>query len=91
MNEKCKNCGADWGLHRFDTGQCPVGGCEAPIWKKQEWAQTTYVADTSEDMDEIRETIKKLAKRIEELEEKVENLQSESGLEESVRIWGTGE
>jgi len=45
MDTKCKNCGADEGLHHFETMQCPVGGYEAPVGRKQRWAATTYATD----------------------------------------------
>jgi len=40
--DKCKNCGGDYGLHHYETDQCPVGGYEAPIGRKQEWRSTTF-------------------------------------------------
>jgi len=40
--DKCKNCGGEYGLHHFETNQCPVGGREAPIGRKQEWKTTTF-------------------------------------------------
>lgn len=35
--EKCKNCGADEGLHHYKTMACPVGGREAPVNRPQEY------------------------------------------------------
>ena len=40
--DKCKNCCGEYGLHHFETNQCPVGGREAPIGRKQEWKTTTF-------------------------------------------------
>lgn len=39
---KCKNCGADYGLHHYETSQCPAGGVEAPVGKEQIWMTTTF-------------------------------------------------
>lgn len=40
--DKCKNCGGERGLHHYQTDQCPVGGREAPVGRKQEWKTTTF-------------------------------------------------
>ena len=40
--ETCIHCRAYQGLHHYDTMQCPKGGVEAPIGRKQEWQQTTF-------------------------------------------------
>ena len=79
--DKCKNCGGERGLHHFETDQCPVGGREAPMGRKQEWKSTTFEPVVSDDIDELRETVKKLVAHVEELEEQVERLQSGSELE----------
>lgn len=39
---KCKNCGADFGLHHYQTNQCPVGGVEAPVGRPQVWMTVTF-------------------------------------------------
>jgi len=88
--DKCKNCGGERGLHHFETDQCPVGGREAPIGRKQEWKSTTFEIETESEVDELRKSIKDLLARVEELEAQVERLQSGSELEESVRIFGAG-
>ncbi len=41
----CKNCGGERGLHHYETNQCPVGGREAPIGRKQEWKMTLFEAE----------------------------------------------
>ena len=74
--DKCKNCGGERGLHHFETDQCPVGGREAPIGRKQEWKSTTFEIESESE--------------VEELEEKVDILQGESTVAESVRVWGAG-
>lgn len=89
-NDKCKNCGGDNGIHHYQTNQCPVGGREAPIGRKQEYMGTTFEPDNSGELEELRETVKKLLARVDELEEKVDSLQSESTIAESVRTWGAG-
>lgn len=87
MNGICKNCGATNGLHHFETNQCPVGGVEAALGKKQRWMATTFEVENNE-LEELREKVNKLLTRVEELEAQVERLNSNSELQESVRIWG---
>jgi len=73
-NDKCKNCGGFRGIHHYQTNQCPVGGSEAPIDRKQEYMTTTFESENSdelEELEELREMVKKLIARVEELEETV--------------------
>ena len=42
MNEKCRNCGADYGLHHYKTMQCPISGKESPIGVKQEYQASVF-------------------------------------------------
>lgn len=90
--DKCKNCGGDRGLHHFETDQCPVGGREAPIGRKQEWKSTIFEieVETESEVERLNKVVKDLLARVEELEEKVESMKSESDLAETVRIWGAG-
>lgn len=39
---ECKNCGAAYGIHHYDTHQCPAFGVEAPTPQEQMWNYTTY-------------------------------------------------
>lgn len=62
---KCKICRGERGIHRYGDFACPVGGREAPIDKKQEWKETRYQPDKSEEVftlrnksDEIRKNLK---------------------------------
>jgi hypothetical protein len=68
MYTKCKNCGGDEGLHHYQTNQCPVGGREAPLNRKQEYMTLTFEPDNSDELDNLRETVNKLLARIEKLE-----------------------
>jgi len=68
MNTTCKNCGGDEGLHHYQTNQCPVGGREAPVGRKQEWKSTTFEPDKKDEIVELREELKKLSVRVEQLE-----------------------
>lgn len=43
FNDRCENCGATYGLHQFETNQCPAGGFEAPVGQMQSWAATTFL------------------------------------------------
>ena len=53
--DKCKNCGGERGLHHYETDQCPVGGREAPIGRKQEWKSTTFeIEPEKEDIELIK-------------------------------------
>ena len=41
--EVCSNCGADEGLHHYETQQCPKNGIEEyREGRKQEWQDTTF-------------------------------------------------
>lgn len=62
-SDKCKNCGAERGLHHYETDQCPVGGREAPIGRKQEWKTTTFAIE-----DNSSSIIKGLTSALEEIE-----------------------
>jgi hypothetical protein len=43
MNEMCKNCGAWWGLHHYETNQCPLNGVEEiREGHKQQYASTIF-------------------------------------------------
>lgn len=63
--DKCKNCGGERGIHHYETDQCPVGGCEAHIGRKQEYKTTVFEIDESEK----DETIAALRARVAELKE----------------------
>lgn len=39
----CANCGGERGIHHYQTDQCPVGGVEAPVSRKQEYKTSTFV------------------------------------------------
>lgn len=91
MKDKCKNCGGDHGIHHWQTNQCPVGGREASFERKQEYMGTTFEPDNSDELEELRETVKKLLARVEKLEETVGKLENEHNIAETVKIWGTGE
>jgi aminoglycoside phosphotransferase len=48
--EKCGNCGADAGLHHYETMQCPKNGIEETRFDRinnkfypQQWEETTFV------------------------------------------------
>lgn len=90
MSDKCKNCGGNYGLHHYETNQCPVGGFEAAPGKRQEWGKTTFEPDNSIELSQLQKENKLLLARIEALEKRIVRLESESDLEESVRIWGAG-
>ena len=57
----CKNCGAEYGLHHYQTDQCPVGGREAPVGQNQEWKTTTFEPELDDSILEqkIAEYLKK--------------------------------
>ena len=44
----CSNCGGEYGIHNGYTMQCPVGGVEAPVGRKDEWMTTTF--DNNDEM-----------------------------------------
>jgi len=64
--DKCKNCGGERGLHHFETDQCPFGGREAPISRKQEWKSTTFEIEIeTEKLDLEKVALKAMLKYIE--------------------------
>lgn len=63
----CKNCGGDQSIHHYETMQCPPGGHEAAIGRKQEWLSTKFELSNNE-VEELRKIIKKLVARIEAIE-----------------------
>lgn len=61
----CSNCGADRGLHHYQTMQCPVGGREEMREDhKQEWMTKIFEEDNSE----TRNAIEQLKQQIQKLE-----------------------
>ena len=44
MNEKCLNCGGDYGIHQSGTDKCPFGGVEA-YPRPERWMGTTFLAE----------------------------------------------
>jgi hypothetical protein len=77
-NTTCKNCGGDEAIHHYETNQCPVGGCEAPIGRKQEWKSTMFEAEDNK-FEKLCNTVDKLVAQIEDLAraEKKESLMPE--------------
>jgi len=71
-NTTCKNCGGEYGIHHYQTNQCPFGGREAPIGRKQEWKSTTFEANDKPQgtIAELKALIKELEKRLDEWESK---------------------
>jgi hypothetical protein len=43
IKEKCGYCGADNGLHQYETMRCPKHGREAPVGEKQLWDEKTFI------------------------------------------------
>ena len=66
--KKCYNCGADEGLHHYETMQCPKNGIEKTRFDKltgkyypQQWEETTFVdADVKKQEDAAPQMIKAL-------------------------------
>ena len=49
----CFNCGADMGLHHYESHQCPKNGREETReGKRQEWDETTYRAKYRVEMEQ---------------------------------------
>jgi len=58
--KKCYNCGADEGLHHYETKQCPKNGIEETNYPQQ-WEDTTFVdADVKKQEDAAPQMIKAL-------------------------------
>lgn len=70
FSDTCKRCGHPEGLHHYETMQCPKGG-EAPVGKRQEYLKTVFQPDHEKDLLEMDRELKRLEKRVRELEEKL--------------------
>lgn len=64
--DKCKNCGGDRGIHHYQTDQCPVGGREAPVNRKEEWKTTVFEIQT-DDVENLRVENKVLRDALEKI------------------------
>ena len=62
-DETCKNCGGDHCIHHYKTMQCPVGGRECAVNRKQEWMDTTYEPD-NQDLEERIAILEKQVKAL---------------------------
>jgi len=49
----CVNCGADEGLHQYETNKCPLNGVEAPIGRNQVWMNTTFLAEEDKPLTRV--------------------------------------
>lgn len=58
---KCSICGADVGLHKAETFNCPKGGIEAPAGQEQIWLDTIFTRDYSEEIAQLKDTIAQMA------------------------------
>ena len=63
MNTKCCICGAENGLHHYETDQCPRNGVEAPIGAIQYWENSVFTT-----IDDLKDEVARLNKKIKELE-----------------------
>ena len=52
----CGNCGGDYGIHHFETDQCPLGGIESHAIP-QKWESTHFIND---DFKRLQEAAPKL-------------------------------
>lgn len=66
MSDVCKNCGGWRGIHHYLTMQCPVGGVEAPIHRKQEYMDCTY-QEQDDDLDILKAEVKELRRKVDNL------------------------
>src|SRR6478752_5516392 len=90
--DKCLECGADSGLHQYETEKCPrFGREETRVGFSQEWANTIFrpldmqayelgEAKTASERDRLKEDIVILKKRIEELENLLNTCEKTFGL-----------
>ena len=63
-SNSCAHCGAEYGLHHYETEQCPRNGVEAPIGATQYWGSSVFttVEDLEAEVAEINKKIKELKK-----------------------------
>jgi len=61
MENKCIHCGAEIGLHQFETNKCPANGIEN---NPEYWMQTTFELPvkkmTGQDWDKIQKYLHKM-------------------------------
>lgn len=76
-DDECKNCGGGKGLHHYQTMQCPVGGVEARIDRKQEW-MTDRFEPVSDEVTQLRDALAAELARGAALQERIEMLNAEN-------------
>jgi hypothetical protein len=70
----CYYCGADKGLHHYQTMQCPAGGREAREGEKQEWMSLTYI---NNEFQTLRDAAPALLKENEDLKAELATVKEE--------------
>jgi len=82
MNGNCMHCGAEQGLHRLDTMQCPKGGREASADQKQIWMNTFYAVDNSGEIKELTDLLASAKEIIIEKNAAIMDLKNNKGIHE---------
>lgn len=59
----CGNCGATYGLHQYETNQCPASGVEARFDRPQQWQQTIWVDSGQARLEANAEELLKAAEK----------------------------
>lgn len=69
----CKNCGGDYGIHKWDNFQCPFGGREAPFPRKTEYINS-YFEEENDEIETLRAQVATQAVTIAKLREALAGL-----------------
>ncbi len=82
LDTKCGNCGADYGLHHFETFKCPKDGVEENRWNDrtnkyypQQWEETTFIDAAKKKLEdaapELLEALKEMCELAERLQDSI--------------------
>jgi hypothetical protein len=62
--DKCKNCGGDYGIHHWETNQCPFGGVEAGPNRPDRYTDSRFELDQEDEYEALKSRIDGLEKQV---------------------------
>lgn len=65
--DKCKNCGGEYGIHHWETNQCPFGGVEAGPNRPDVWTASTFEIDQPNEIAQLKDEIETLKAQVKAL------------------------